>query len=65
MRNAQILVVEDESIIAKGIQSDLQGLGYDVPVIAASGEEALEKAAETYPDLDWFLPRELTGLRHG
>src|SRR3954447_10155041 len=51
MNNAQILVVEDESIIAKGIQSDLQSLGYEVPVIAASGEEALEKAAETYPDL--------------
>src|SRR5262249_39589473 len=40
-----------ECIIAKGIQSDLQSLGYEVPVIASSGEEALAKAAETYPDL--------------
>src|SRR5947207_10744136 len=65
MRNAQILVVEDESIIAKGIQSDLQGLGYDVPVIASSGEEALEKAAETYPDLvlmDIVLKGDLDGI---
>src|SRR5436190_21939620 len=51
MANAQILLVEDESIVAKGIQHDLRSMGYDVPVIASSAEEAIEKVAETYPDL--------------
>jgi PAS domain S-box-containing protein len=51
MANAQILVVEDESIIAKGIQNELTSLGYAVPALAVSGEEALVKAAETSPDL--------------
>jgi PAS domain S-box-containing protein len=49
--NAQILVVEDEPVIARNIQRELSSMGYTVPVIAASGEEALEKAGETHPDL--------------
>ncbi len=51
MTPAQILVVEDESIIAKDIQSSLKSLGYAVPAIASSGEQALTKAAEMLPDL--------------
>jgi len=51
MSNAQILVVEDEAIVAKNIQMELSSMGYAVPAIAASGEEALRKAAETHPDL--------------
>lgn len=51
MANAQILVVEDEAIIARNIQRELNSMGYTVPAIAASGEEALQKAAETHPDL--------------
>src|SRR5438105_7775816 len=51
MSNAQILVVDDEPIVAKSIQMELSGMGYAVPVIAASGEEALEKAGQTHPDL--------------
>ena len=46
MANAQILLVEDESIVAKGIQHDLRSMGYDVPVIASSAEEAIEKTKE-------------------
>jgi two-component system cell cycle sensor histidine kinase/response regulator CckA len=49
--NAQILVVEDEPIVAKNIQRELSSMGYTVPAIAASGEEALEKAGQTHPDL--------------
>src|SRR4051812_29910751 len=65
MGNAQILVVEDESIIAKGIQNDLRNMGYAVPAVAASGAEALEKAAETYPDLvlmDIVLKGDMDGI---
>lgn len=51
MSNAQILVVEDEAIVAKNIQRELTSMGYAVPTLAASGEEALRKAAETHPDL--------------
>jgi len=51
MAQAQILVVEDESIVAKAIQRRLNTLGYAVPAVAASGEEAVEKAAQIHPDL--------------
>ncbi|HXF93562.1 MAG TPA: response regulator [Nitrospiraceae bacterium] len=51
MEQAKILVVEDEPIVARDIQLSLQRLGYDVPATAASGEEAIRKAAETRPDL--------------
>jgi PAS domain S-box-containing protein len=48
---ARILVVEDELIIAKGIQKRLQALGYSVAGAAISGEEAVDKALDLLPDL--------------
>jgi len=51
MANAQILVVEDEVIVAKDIQNTLKNLGYAVPAVVSSGEEAIKKAAETHPEL--------------
>jgi len=51
MSNTQILVVEDEAIVAKNIQLELNSMGYAVPAIAASGKEALQKVAEVHPDL--------------
>ena len=50
-KRTTILVVEDETIIARDILSKLQGLGYDVPLIVCSGEEAVEKTGELRPDL--------------
>ena len=47
----QILVVEDEVITAMDIQRRLKNLGYQVPVIVCSGEEAIEKVKENKPDL--------------
>jgi diguanylate cyclase (GGDEF)-like protein/PAS domain S-box-containing protein len=47
----QILVVEDENIVAKDIEHRLKALGYHVPALASSGEEALKRAQETSPDL--------------
>jgi two-component system cell cycle sensor histidine kinase/response regulator CckA len=65
MTKAQILVVEDEGIVALNIQSGLESLGYDVPVVVDSGEEAVEEAERTRPDLvlmDIMLAGELDGV---
>ncbi len=51
MLRPQILVVDDEQIVAKSLQVQLERLGYSVPVIASSGEEAIQKAGELQPDL--------------
>jgi diguanylate cyclase (GGDEF)-like protein/PAS domain S-box-containing protein len=47
----QILVVEDENIVAKDIEHRLKALGYHVSALASSGEDALKRAQETSPDL--------------
>ncbi len=46
-----ILIVEDEIITARDIESKLQKIGYEVCDIASSGQEAIEKAGEHMPDL--------------
>ncbi len=51
IKNANILIAEDESIVAKDIESRLKRFGYDVTAIASSGEEAIQKAAQKRPDL--------------
>ncbi|MBE9007022.1 response regulator [Fortiea sp. LEGE XX443] len=51
MTDASILVVEDESIVAKDLQNRLRKFGYTVPAIASSGQEAINKAVEISPDL--------------
>ncbi|TGJ99488.1 response regulator [Leptospira semungkisensis] len=48
---AKILIVEDENIVAKDIFNRLSGLGYSAIKIAATGNEALEKAILDKPDL--------------
>lgn len=48
---AQILVVEDEGIVAKDLENRLIALGYAVPAVVSGGEQAIEKARETRPDL--------------
>ncbi|GAH35521.1 unnamed protein product, partial [marine sediment metagenome] len=51
MEPAKILVVEDENIVAKDIETSLKRLGYAVSAVASSGEEAVERAVDTHPDL--------------
>jgi PAS domain S-box-containing protein len=47
---ARVLVVEDESIIARDIEVSLRDLGYSVCDTADNGPEAIEKAIQTRPD---------------
>jgi diguanylate cyclase (GGDEF)-like protein/PAS domain S-box-containing protein len=51
MSKAQIMVVEDERIVASDLEKRLKKLGYTVPVLVTSGEEAVEKAKNVLPDL--------------
>ncbi len=45
MPKIRILVVEDESLVARDIQNMLRSLGYEVTGIVASGEQAIQKAS--------------------
>ncbi len=56
---AKILIVEDDTAIAFGLQKNLQFEGYQASV-ASQGEEGLRKAVEDGPDLiilDVMLPK--------
>ena len=50
-QQTRILVVEDEGVVAKDLQSRLKKLGYDVPATVQTGEEALRAAGELNPQL--------------
>ncbi|WP_446385350.1 ATP-binding protein [Coleofasciculus chthonoplastes] len=61
----KILVVEDEKIIAINLKESLESLGYTVPAIAASGEQAIAKATEFRPNLvlmDIWLKGNIDGI---
>lgn len=47
----KILVVEDEGVVARSIQNGLKKLGYIIPAVVSSGEEAIRRAQDIYPDL--------------
>jgi signal transduction histidine kinase len=51
MPSVNVLIVEDESIIALDIQTSLETAGYTVVAIATSATEALEAAATLAPDI--------------
>ncbi len=64
MSKIKILVVEDESIVAKDIQKSLEKLGYEVPGTASSAASAYEKLEIIQPDLV-FLDIKLKGEEDG
>jgi len=51
MSEGRILIVEDEHIVAMGIKRMLKNLGYTLAGVASSGEDAVNKAESTFPDL--------------
>jgi PAS domain S-box-containing protein len=51
MSSASILIVEDEVLIARDLTYLLEDLGYSVPAVAATSEEALAAIAAARPDL--------------
>jgi diguanylate cyclase (GGDEF)-like protein/PAS domain S-box-containing protein len=51
MKQARILIVEDERIIALDLAQRLRNLGYEVAGTAASGEQALVKVRALGPDV--------------
>lgn len=70
MSENQILIVEDEAIVAEDIASRLERMGYKVTDIVASGEEALERLAlEADPQLphlvlmDIMLQGDMDGIQ--
>ena len=50
-KKIEILIVEDEHIVAMELKSRLLDLGYSVCAAVASGEEAIEKSIEFKPSL--------------
>jgi two-component system response regulator len=65
MVNEKILVVEDEELIGQDIKILLEDLGYEVPALVPSGEEAISRAGETHADLvlmDIMLEGEMDGI---
>jgi CheY-like chemotaxis protein len=48
---ARVLIVEDERLVARGLERRLRSLGYEVVALASTGIEAIHQALEHQPDL--------------
>jgi len=65
MAHAEVMVVEDEALIAADIRESLESMGYGVRSVVASGEEAVARAGQERPDLvlmDIVLRDEMNGI---
>jgi len=65
MDKIRILIVEDEGLIARDIENMVRQAGYEICAVAGTGEEAVEKAETTHPDLilmDIILGGEMDGV---
>ncbi|MFN3695640.1 MAG: response regulator, partial [Ignavibacterium sp.] len=65
MEKIKILIVEDEAIIAKNIESKLIKAGYEVVDTVYTGSDAVKSAIEKSPDiilLDIKLKGEISGI---
>ncbi len=65
MDSAKIMIVEDNTTVAKDLHGCLESLGYGVTPIVASGEKAIEKSEAERPDaviMDIHLSNEMNGI---
>ena len=65
MVGARILIVEDEIMLSEAVARRLMKVGYEVVGQSLSGEEAIQKAKETKPDLvlmDIVLKGDVDGI---
>lgn len=65
MAKIKILIVEDESIVAKDIQNSLKKLGYQISAVVNSGDKAIKEIEENRPDLilmDIMLKGKISGI---
>jgi len=65
MPDGDILIVEDERLVAEDIKATLEDLGYEVVGITDRGKEAIEKVGEKEPDLvimDIVLKGDMDGV---
>src|SRR5882672_5133643 len=63
--STQILVVEDERLVARALQNELEQFGYEVSGIASSASEAVAQVEESRPDLvlmDVHLKGDVDGI---
>jgi CheY-like chemotaxis protein len=51
MDKAKVLIVENEGIVALDLKNRMEELGHSVLGVVASGEEAIQEARRTRPDL--------------
>ena len=66
MEKARVLVVEDESVTALDLRTQLEDLGYAVPAAVVSGRAAIEAAESIHPDLvlvDIHLRGDIDGIQ--
>jgi len=64
-RIINILIVEDELLIAKNLSKKLERLGYQIADIVSSGVDAIQRASEIKPDLilmDIVIKGEIDGI---
>lgn len=65
MAATRVLIVEDERVVAENLLETLKDLGCDVIGLAATGEDAVQKAVQTQPDLvmmDIVLKGKMDGI---
>jgi diguanylate cyclase (GGDEF)-like protein/PAS domain S-box-containing protein len=65
MTKKTVLIVEDESLVARDIEGMVTGLGYNVSAVASSGEAAIRAAAEKGADIilmDIILKGKMDGI---
>ena len=65
MGKVHVLVVEDEAIVSMDLRYKLESLGYSVPAVVRTGEEAIDAASQLRPDvvlMDIGLSGEMDGI---